>query len=120
VKLKLDENLPEALAQVLTRLGHDVDTARDEGLAGHDDADVWSGAQNAGRFLLTQDLDFSDRRKFRPGTHHGLLLIRLRAPGRVALSEKVRRLFENEDVESWARSFVVVSERKLRVLRPKA
>jgi predicted nuclease of predicted toxin-antitoxin system len=120
VKLKLDENLPESLAAALAVLGHDVDTVRGESLAGHDDAEVWSGAQETGRFLLTQDLDFSDRRKFRPGSHHGLLLIRLRAPGRVALAEKITRLFETEDVEKWARCFVVVSERKLRVLRPDA
>jgi hypothetical protein len=34
-------------------------------------------AQRAGRFLVTQDLDFSDVRRFEPGSHHGLLLVRL-------------------------------------------
>ncbi len=120
MKLKLDENLPESLARSLAELGHDVDTASTENLAGHDDADIWAGAQATGRFLLTQDLDFSDARKFRPGTHCGLLLIRLRAPGRLALAEKVHRLFQEEDVEKWTCCFVVVSDRKLRVLRPNA
>lgn len=46
----------------LAALGHDVDTVRLEQLAGRDDGDVWSATQAAGRFLVTQDLDFSDRR----------------------------------------------------------
>jgi hypothetical protein len=73
MKIKLDENLPTSLVADLTALGHDVDTAPTEGLAGHPDSDVWRAAQSAGRFLITQDLDFSDVRAFAPGTHHGIL-----------------------------------------------
>ena len=86
MKLKLDENLPESLLPTLASLGHDVDNVRLEGLAGRADPDVWQEAQKAERFLITQDLDFSDIRKFSPGTHHGLMLVRLRAPGRLALA----------------------------------
>ena len=35
----------------------------------------WLAPQSGSRFLITQDLDFSDIRKFAPGTHHGLLLV---------------------------------------------
>lgn len=72
MRLKLDENLPTILVQDLTALGHDVDTATSEGLNGHEDAKVWSGAQAASRMLLTQDLDFSAVRLFEPGNHPGL------------------------------------------------
>ena len=34
-----------------------------------DDDVVWSAAQAHGRFLVTQDLDVSDVRKYAPGTH---------------------------------------------------
>ena len=82
MKIKLDENLPSQLVRFLTQLGHEADTVPDEGLAGQDDPFIWDGAQKAGRFLITQDMDFSDIRRFIPGTHHGLFLLRLRAPGR--------------------------------------
>jgi hypothetical protein len=36
--------------------------------------------QASQRFLVTRDLDFSDVRTFAPGTHRGLLLVRLRKP----------------------------------------
>ncbi|MGB5737237.1 MAG: DUF5615 family PIN-like protein [Thiohalocapsa sp.] len=69
MRIKLDENLPSALVPALSGLGHEVDTVAQEGLQGHCDPDVWRAAQRAGRFFITQDLDFSDLRPFRPGTH---------------------------------------------------
>lgn len=117
MRIKIDENLPSRLVITLTTLGHDVDTVYTEQLSGHPDEDVWQAAQSAGRFLITQDLDFSDRRRFQPGTHHGVLLIRLRNPGRNALLVKVTSLFQNEAAEDWAGCFIVATERKLRVRR---
>jgi len=118
MKIKLDENLPVRLASVLNSYGHDVHATRQEALSGHPDAEIWEAAQNESRFLITQDLDFSDARKFAPGSHCGILLVRLRSPSRKALIDRVTSLFQTEDVEKWERCFVVASERKLRVLKP--
>jgi len=118
MKLKLDENLPESLLLELAALNHDVDSVRQEGLAGHADPDIWTAAQAEGRFLITQDLDFSDVRQFQPGTHHGLLLVRLPDAGRLALTRRIIEVFRNEAVESWASCFAVLSAHKLRVHRP--
>ena len=71
MNIKLDENLPERIVFELQALGHDVDTLRSEHLEGRNDDEVWQTAQAANRFLITQDLDFSDVRRFRPGTHAG-------------------------------------------------
>ena len=120
MKVKLDENLPARLVRLLAELGHDADTVPQEGLAGRPDADIWVAAQTAARFLITQDLDCSDIRRFAPGTHQGLLLVRLRAPGREALARRVHAIFQTEPVETWKQAFVVVTDHKLRVRRPKA
>jgi predicted nuclease of predicted toxin-antitoxin system len=118
MKLKLDENLPESLVAELAALGHNIDCVRQEGLAGQDDAGIWAAAQREGRFLLTQDLDFSDVRQFQPGTHHGLLLVRLPDAGAQTLIEQLVDVFKRERVEDWARCFVVLSDHKLRVISP--
>lgn len=118
MKIKLDENLPVRLAGALEKLGHDTDTIPEEGLAGRNDLHVWEAAQESGRFLITQDLDFSDTRRYTPGTHHGILLVRLRDPGRNALLKRVHGLFQTEAVENWKRCFVVVTDRKLRIRNP--
>jgi len=119
MKVKLDENLPESLLAVLATLDHDVDNVRLEGLAGRADSDVWKAAQSSGRLFVTQDLDFSDMRKFAPGTHHGLLLVRLRSPGRLELAKRVMAIFQSRDVNTWEKCFVLVTETKVRVHRPK-
>ena len=118
MKLKLDENLPESLVQELAALSHNVDNVRMEGIAGESDPNVWRAAQSSGRFLITQDLDFSDIRRFAPGTHHGLMLVRLRLPGRRALAARISEVFRLEESALWARCFVLLTDRKLRVQRP--
>ena len=116
MKINLDENLSARLVEVLRSHGHDTDTVRDEGLTGHPDGDVWQAAQIEQRFLVTQDLDFSDARQFAPGTHAGLLLVRLREPGANALFTAVSSVAH--ELDGWSGCFVVLTERKLRVRRP--
>jgi predicted nuclease of predicted toxin-antitoxin system len=115
MKFKLDENLPLQIATAIRARMHDIETAGEEGLTGRADADIWQAAQREGRILITQDLDFSDTRKFQPGTHHGIVLIRLQSPSRQNLIHRTTELFEAEDVSGWAGCFVVVTERKIRV-----
>ena len=118
MKIKLDENLPDRLATLLKNLGHETHTLHEEKLSGHSDKEVWEAAQKESRFLITQDLDFSDSRKFAPGSHHGILLLRLRSPNRRALIERIKQIFEKENVSDWRACFVVATERKIRVLKP--
>lgn len=118
MNIKLDENLPVRLAALPKDLGHEVHTLYEEGLMGHADVEVWEAAQRESRFLITQDLDFADSRKFAPGSHQGMLLLRLRSPNRRALIERIEELFQKEDVGEWPGCFVVATERKIRVLRP--
>ena len=118
MRIKLDENLPDRLVAVLTGLGHNVDTVRTEQLTGRADPDVWNAAQAAQRFLITQDLDFSDVRRYTPGTHAGLLLVRLTRPGRNALFERVSTVFQTEKIEDWTGCLVVATEQKIRIRRP--
>lgn len=119
MKIKLDENIPVSIAPVLTELGHDVDTVEQEQLAGRDDGVIWQAANKEARFLVTQDLDFSDTRKFRPGSHPGILLVRLHAPGRLAVHRRLEMLFRSESIDAWQRCFVVATDRKLRIQRPR-
>jgi len=118
VNIKLEENLPDRLVGALGALGHGVDTVYVERLNGQIDPNVWSATQAARRFFITQDLDFSDVRRYTPGTHEGLLLVRLARPGRDALFNRVVTVFQTENVEDWRGCLVVVTDRKIRVRRP--
>lgn len=118
MKIKLDENLPALLAESIHKLGHDVQTTLEEGLQGEKDQTIWKAAQTESRFLITQDLDFSDIRKFAPGTHAGLLLVRLRAPSLRNLITVIEEAFRYEKTDEWQGCFIVTTERKTRVIKP--
>ena len=117
MRILLDENLPSELVEELRRLGHDVADVHYERLSGCPDDEVWAAAQSAARLLITQDIRFGDARMFTPGGHAGFVLVRLKGAGRRALIAKLRDVFANPDVETWAGCFVVVSGSKLRVRR---
>ena len=118
MKLKLDENIPHAVRRRLASFGLDADTVRDEGLGGRRDVDVWDAAQAEQRFLVTQDLDFSDRRRFAPGTHCGSLLVRLPDSEQWRIGDYVTAWLSSPDAATWARCFVVATPTKVRVSRP--
>lgn len=118
MQIKLDENIPAELSMLLSAQGHDVDTVADESLTGSADATIWAATCAAERFFVTQDLDFSDLRRFIPGSHPGLLLLRLHHPSRRRLITVLRQLFASEDVPSWSGCVVVATDSKLRIRRP--
>ncbi|HEY0793624.1 MAG TPA: DUF5615 family PIN-like protein [Chthoniobacterales bacterium] len=117
MRIKLDENIPVSLVGLLAWHGHDVETVRAEGLVGRKDQEIWRDCQREDRLLITQDLDFSDLRTFQPGTHAGIVLVRLQHPGRVGLIRVLSWVFQTHDVESWKSCFVVVSDTKVRIRR---
>jgi predicted nuclease of predicted toxin-antitoxin system len=118
MRLKLDENVTVQAAPSLRSRGHDVDTVLDEALGGRPDEDVWQAAQQAGRFFVTQDLDFADVRRFAPGTHHGVLLVRIPDGEQNRLPAYLEAWLQTPECESWAHCFVVATPNKVRILRP--
>jgi predicted nuclease of predicted toxin-antitoxin system len=118
MRIKLDENLPQRLEPALVSLGHDVDTVAREGLQGCEDERLWPEVQAARRFLITRDLDFSDERRFPPGSHAGILVLRLSDDRSQAVTERLSAVFASESIETWASSLVIVTDHKVRVRRP--
>jgi predicted nuclease of predicted toxin-antitoxin system len=76
MRFKLDENLPIILVSDLTQIGHEGTTCQAEGIAGNKDAVIATHAISEKRILITFDLDFSDIRKYPPGTHSGIVVLR--------------------------------------------
>jgi predicted nuclease of predicted toxin-antitoxin system len=118
VRLKLDENIAASAAVRLAAAGHDVHTVPQEGLNGRPDADVWAAAQAEQRFLVTQDLDFSDERRFAAGTHAGILLVRLPDAEQWRVADYVSAWLSTPEARTWERCFVIATPNKVRVRRP--
>lgn len=113
MRLKLDENLSRHLKASLQHLGHEVETAGEEGLLSRPDGDVAAAAASEGRMLLTLDLDFSDARKYPPGSHPGIVLFRPGSMGPLTVNAFV----EATNLEDLAGCLVVVDPDRVRVRR---
>jgi len=118
MKVKLDENMPAGLVDILSRYGHDAVTVPQQELAGQSDAVIWEAAQREGRFLITMDLDFADIRHFPPGTHEGILVLRLSRQGREAIRNLFQAILAQHPLESFKGCIVIADERRIRVRRP--
>ena len=79
MKFKLDENLPVSAASVLAAAGHDVDTVSGEHLAGRPDQDVVAASTAAQRVLISLDVGLGDIRAYPPGSHAGIVILRITA-----------------------------------------
>jgi len=118
VRLKLDENLGRRLRPLLAAHGHDVDTVVNEGLGGADDNAVAAAAQREGRMLLTIDLDFADIARFAPGSHPGIVVIRVQEPRPSLVIAALTGLLARHTLDDLAGCTVIAQLGGIRVRRP--
>jgi len=119
MRIKIDECLPGEIVELLTEIGHTAETVKDEGLSGSPDYIIWGIAQAENLFLITTDLDFSDIRRYTPGTHRGILLLRLSVEGKNYMISYFKQLIANFDFNEWIGCVVVAKDHKVRIKKPK-
>ena len=117
MKIKLDENLPIELVELLRVYNHDVATVYVEGLAGSADKTLFEVAQKEHRVILTLDKDFSDVRKYSLGDHAGIIIFRLNNEGKGSIIRYVKNMLANYDLDEFMNALVIASEHKIRVRR---
>lgn len=117
MRLKLDENLPHDLAMALRRHGHDVHTVVEEHLAGESDPVVVAAATDEDRMLLTLDRGIGDLRRYPPGSHAGILVLRPVAQDPDSILALIRRLMRTQPLDNFRGCVVVVEPQKVRIRR---
>jgi predicted nuclease of predicted toxin-antitoxin system len=117
LKVKLDENLPEALAELLRSRGIDAHTTLQEGLQGAKDGRLLDTARREGRVLWTYDTDFADIRRFPPADHAGIIVFRLADQRWQSLESRVKALLDSQKLESMAACLAIVDEDRVRIKR---
>ncbi len=118
ISVKLDENLGQSAMELLQKAGYSVDRGTNEGLSGAKDPVVWQRVCQEGRFFITLDLDFSDVRRFPPGTHPGLLLLRPKDRSRDAVVRVLKRVLQEHPLSNLTGCLVVADEHRTRLRRP--
>ena len=70
MRFLIDANMPRSIIALVASLGHEVEFARDVGLAAAPDHEIAARAQSTGAALLTRDLDFEKGQlKLTPHSH---------------------------------------------------
>ncbi len=118
MRFKLDENLPEKLAADLAQFGHDVATCLGEGIAGKKDAAIAGHAASEGRILITFDLDFSDIRNYPPGTHSGIVVLRIHSQDISSCRAACARIRTSVPEVDFQGNLIIVEDSRVRIRRP--
>ena len=78
IKLLLDENVSPRVALELSRSNYDVIHVKNAGLGGRPDSEVKEFALKESRCIVTLDSDFADIRNYPPGSHAGIIVLKLK------------------------------------------
>jgi predicted nuclease of predicted toxin-antitoxin system len=117
MKVKLDENMPAAMLNLLREAGHDVSSVVDEGLSGTDDSRVIRAATSQGRILITFDVAFGNIRTFPPESHAGIVVFRLHDQRWAVLEEPARRMLKSGTLDRLQGGLAVIDESRIRIGR---
>ncbi len=115
--IKLDEDMPERLAVLLAAERYDVTTVRRQGWQGLEDDVLWSRLEPENRFLITADKGFGDIRKYPPGTHAGILLLRVVRESALNYCTLMSQILATSRLDVFAGCVVVASHGDIRVRR---
>jgi len=115
MRIKLDENMPAAMTELLRQAGHDALSVADEGLGGTADPTVLQAASAEDRVLITFDLDFADVRSYPVGSHAGIVVFRLHDQRWVVLEGPARHLVASGVLERIRGGLAVVDEARIRI-----
>ncbi len=115
MRFKVDENLPEEVAEFLVALGYSAHTVEEEGLGGASDPAVISAAEAEGRILLTLDKGITGQLRGSLPKHCGVVLFRPKSLGRGATLLFVTRHIETLIKLPIADRITVVTETGIRI-----
>lgn len=117
MRFKLDENLPAILSADLAKIGHDATTCQAEGIAGNKDATIAIHAASEGRILITFDLDSSDIRNYPPGTHPGIVVLRIHSHDVLSCRAAFARVLDSVKELDFQGNLVIVEDSRVRIRR---
>lgn len=117
MRVKVDEDLPRAAAEMLRDRGYEAESVIEQGMGGVKDHPLWLAVQAEQRFLVTADKGFGDIRLLPPGAHTGILLLRPDQAGIRPILELLERTLTAHDLEALAGAVAVATPRGVRVRR---
>lgn len=117
LRIKVDEDLPTELTGLLRDAGHDAMSVNDQRLTGSSDQTIWDIIQAENRLLITADKGFVHAQLHAPGTHAGVVLLRLPQESRGAYLALTKKLLGEFDLQIASSAIVVATPHTIRIYR---
>jgi predicted nuclease of predicted toxin-antitoxin system len=117
VLVKVDEDLPRQIVEMLSIRGYRALSVLDQGWQGVSDDVLWQRIQAEGCWLITADKGFADLRRHPPGTHAGVILLRAEVESRAAYLQLAMAAFESLDLDGLSGAVIVATNRGVRIRR---
>jgi predicted nuclease of predicted toxin-antitoxin system len=117
LRFLVDESLPRAVTRALASAGYDTVDVRDAGLRGSTDAAIALTAAAERRIVVAGDTDFANALTFPPGTHPGIIVLRL--PNAWTPTQRATRLMAALDatlVASLPGAIVIIEPSRVRMI----
>ncbi len=115
MRFKIDENIHPEVVETLRAGAHDVATVWDQGMRGASDDELAEALLGEQRALLTFDLGFADIRRHSPGTHGGIVVLRLAAQDRESQQAAAVRVCALLDREALNGRLWIVEDHRVRI-----
>ncbi len=115
MKFKIDENLPVELRGLLRAHGHDAATVLDQSHGGRPDQFIFEVCKREDRAIMTLDTDFGDIRSYPPGSHAGIVLVRVACQDKAGVLRAVEGALPLLRTEPLAGRLWVVEETTVRI-----
>ena len=117
VQVKVDEDLPAEISDLVNAAGHASMTVFAQGFSGMPDSELWAKVQQERRMLLTADKGFANARDYPPNSHAGVVLFRLPRESRAGYIRLTEFLLSEVNLDEVAGAIVIVSPDAIRILR---
>ncbi|MEO0070539.1 MAG: DUF5615 family PIN-like protein [candidate division WOR-3 bacterium] len=115
MKFKIDENLPQESAQLLSLAGYDTQTVKEQNLVGVSDATLYNQCQSEGRILITLDLGYANILAYPPRESPGIIILRANRQDKETVINLLKRIITHFGREPLTNRLWVVDENQLRV-----
>jgi predicted nuclease of predicted toxin-antitoxin system len=116
-RIKVVEDLPRHIVEVAREHGHEATSVLGQGWQGTPDDTLWPRIQAEGRWLITADKAFGDLRRFAPGAHAGVIVVRCAQQNRRNQLHLASTVLDRIALDESAGAVVVVTERGIRIRR---
>ena len=116
-RVKIDEDLPRQIAELVAYRGYDAATVVGQGWQGASDVELWRRVQDERRWLITADKGFADLRLHPAGRHAGVILLRASEESRRAYLELAAIALDRFKLDDVAGAIIVVTYRGVRIRR---